>query len=32
MDIEERSKNLGRLWWMTDAPLFIDDDIIRRIH
>ncbi len=32
MDVEERSQNLGRLWWITDASLFVDDDLVRRIH
>ncbi len=32
MDLEERSKNLGRLWWITDAPLFVDEVLVRRIH
>ncbi len=32
MDVEERSRNLGRLWWLTDAPMFIDRALIGRIH
>lgn len=29
---EGRSEQLGRLWWITDAPLFVDEPLIRRVH
>lgn len=30
--LEVRSEKLGRLWWLTDTPLFIDDALNRRLH
>jgi len=32
VEVEERAKKLGRLWWLTDAPMFIDDDLTQRFH
>lgn len=32
MDLDQRAENLGRLWWLTDAPLFIDSDYTSGIH
>ena len=29
---EEKSEQLGRLWWITDAPLFVDEMLTRRVH
>ncbi len=31
-EIEARKKQLGHLWWLIDAPLFIDTDLTTRFH
>lgn len=30
--LETRSEKLGRLWWLTDTPLFVDEGLTRRLH
>jgi hypothetical protein len=32
LDAEARSKQLGHLWWLVDAPLFIDDPLIAKFY
>lgn len=32
MASDGKSKQLGRLWWITDAPLFVDKTLTRRVH
>jgi hypothetical protein len=29
---EAVAQALGNLWWLVDAPLFIDSDLVRRLH
>lgn len=29
-ELQHRLEALDRLWWLTDAPLFIDDELVRR--
>lgn len=31
-EVERRQRELGKLWWLIDAPLFIDRDLVARIH
>jgi hypothetical protein len=31
-EVKKRTKELGRLWWLVDAPLFIDRDLVGRLH
>lgn len=31
-DANKRAKQLGRLWWLVDAPLFIDHNLVERLH
>lgn len=31
-EVKKRTKGLGRLWWLVDAPLFIDRDLVGRLH
>lgn len=31
-EVKRRVKELGRLWWLVDAPLFIDRDLVGRLH
>ncbi len=31
-DSKERSDQLGRLWWLVDAPLFSDEKLIDKFH
>ena len=31
-DVKERVQGLGRLWWLVDAPLFVDHDLVSRLH
>jgi hypothetical protein len=30
--LSERTARLGRLWWLADAPQFIDRDLVYRLH
>lgn len=30
--MEDRTDKLGRIWWLTDTPLFIDAELTSRLH